>query len=110
MKKGRAANLVTVVSEPLMADALATQLVRETSTLGVRIRAERRLVAERRIETLQSSLGAVQVKLKVLDGRVVDANPEYDDVARLAEAAGLPVAEAHRRLSDEAHRAYVVRQ
>jgi len=102
MKKGRAANLVTVICEPDLGGVLAERLIRETSTLGVRIREERRLVAERRYETISSSLGDVRVKLKVLDGRVVDASPEHDDVARLAAAAGLSLAEAHRRLSAEA--------
>jgi uncharacterized protein (TIGR00299 family) protein len=110
MKKGRPANLLTVVCDPSLSDALAYKLVRETSTLGVRIRQERRLVAERRVETMSSSLGEVNVKLKVLEGRVVDARPEHDDVARLAEVAGIPITEAHRRLSDEARRRFVTEQ
>ena len=107
MKKGRSAHLVTVVCDPAQAETLAARLIRETSTLGVRVRDQRRLVAVRRIERMESSLGSVDVKLKIVDGRVVDAAPEYEDVRALAAAAGIPVADAHRRVAAEARARYL---
>jgi uncharacterized protein (TIGR00299 family) protein len=107
MKKGRSAHLVTVVCEPGDAPAMAAQLVRETSTLGVRVREQGRFVAGRRIERMQSSLGAVNVKLKIVDGDIVDATPEYDDVRALAVASGLPLRDAHRRVLTEARSHYL---
>jgi uncharacterized protein (DUF111 family) len=107
MKKGRPGHLVTVVCAPAQADSLAAKLLRETSTLGVRIREERRLVLKRRVEKFSSSLGEVAVKLKLIDGKVVDAMPEYDDVRVAADRAAMPVAEAHRVLSEEARREFV---
>ena len=101
MKKGRPGHLVTAVCRPADSAALAELLIRQTSTLGVRVREQRRVIAERRLERLQSSIGEVGVKLKLVGGQVLDAVPEHDDVARLAGAAGLSVSEAHRRLSQE---------
>jgi uncharacterized protein (TIGR00299 family) protein len=109
MKKGRSAHLVTVICEPGEAPAMATRLIRETSTLGVRVREERRYVAGRRIERMQSSLGAVNVKLKIVGGDIVDATPEYDDVLALAAAAGVPLHDAHRRVLTEARSHYLDR-
>ena len=107
MKKGRSAHLVTVVCDPAQAETLAARLIRETSTLGVRVRDQRRLVAVRRIERMESSLGSVDVKLKIVDGRVIDAAPEYEDVRALAAVAGIPVADAHRRVTTEARSRYL---
>jgi uncharacterized protein (TIGR00299 family) protein len=107
MKKGRSAHLVTVICDPGQAEALAGRLVRETSTLGVRVREERRLVAGRRIERMESSLGAVDVKLKIVDGHVIDATPEYEDVRALAAAAGIPLPDAHRQVATEARSRFV---
>jgi len=107
MKKGRSAHLVTVICEPGEAPAMAGRLVRETSTLGVRVREERRYVAGRRIEKMQSSLGAVNVKLKIVDGDIVDATPEYEDVRALAAASGVPLHDAHRRVLTEARSHYL---
>ena len=107
MKKGRSAYLVTVICEPRDAPVMAARLVRETSTLGVRVREQGRYVAGRRIERMQSSLGAVNVKLKIVDGEIVDATPEYDDVRALAAASGLPLRDAHRRVLTEARSHYL---
>jgi uncharacterized protein (TIGR00299 family) protein len=109
MKKGRSAHLVTVICETGAATEMAARLVRETSTLGVRFREERRYVAGRRIEKMQSSLGAVNVKLKIVDGDIVDATPEYEDVLALATQAGVPLHDAHRRVLTEARSHYLDR-
>jgi uncharacterized protein (TIGR00299 family) protein len=107
MKKGRSAHLLTVICDQARADEMAARLLRETPTLGVRIREERRVTAERRLEAFDSSLGTIAVKLKLLDGKVVDAVPEYDDVHAAAESAGVSLAEAHRRIAEEARRHYL---
>jgi uncharacterized protein (TIGR00299 family) protein len=107
MKKGRSAHVVTVICAPAQVGALAERLVRETSTLGVRVREEMRLVAGRRMERMTTSLGEVAVKLKEIGGRVVDATPEHEDVRRLAEAAGMPLTEAQRILAGEARRHFL---
>ena len=86
---------------------MAARLVRETSTLGVRVREEQRYVAGRRIEKMQSSLGEVNVKLKIVDGDIVDATPEYEDVRALAAASGVPLRDAHRRVLTEARSHYL---
>jgi uncharacterized protein (DUF111 family) len=99
--------VVTVICAPDRVDALAARLLRETPTLGVRVREERRIIADRNIEQMESTIGAVNVKVKLLEGRVVDAVPEYDDVRAAAERAGIPLAEAHRRVSEEARRHFV---
>jgi len=110
MKKGRAAHLLTVICLPEAAADLAERLVRETPTLGVRVREQRRIVAERRLERLDSTIGEVGVKLKLVGGDVVGAVPEHDDVVRRAGERGIPVAEAHRRVSEEARKAFMGEQ
>ncbi len=107
MKKGRSAHLVTVICELDSTEDMAGRLIKETSTLGVRVREERRFLAGRRIERMESSLGPLNVKLKIVDGQVVDATPEYDDVRVLAAAAGMPLPDAHRRAVTEARSHYL---
>jgi uncharacterized protein (DUF111 family) len=43
------------------------------------------------MQAVQTAFGEVRVKLKILDGGVVQAAPEYGDCLRLAEAAQIPV-------------------
>jgi hypothetical protein len=66
---------------------------RETPTLGVRQLALSRTVARREFRSVDTPWGPVQMKLKYLEGRLVSASPEYDDCARLAREAGVPLQE-----------------
>lgn len=102
MKKGRPGALLAVICRPEDASALAGVMLRESGTLGVRMRTERRLKADRREETFASSLGPAHVKLKLIGGATVSVSPEYDDCKALAEHHGLPFEQVRERLTTEA--------
>ncbi|HEV3232622.1 MAG TPA: nickel pincer cofactor biosynthesis protein LarC [Candidatus Dormibacteraeota bacterium] len=107
MKKGRPGHHLTVLCPPDLAAGLAERIVRQTSTLGVRVRDERRLVAGRRLERVATSLGEIAAKVKTVGGVDVDAVPEFDDVHAAAERLGLPLAEAHQRATAEVRQALI---
>ena len=101
MKKSRPGLLVSVVAPPQAARALAELLLRETPTLGVRLRETGRLVAPRQVEEVQTRLGPARVKVKLLGGQRLVA-PEYEDAARLARQHGLPLADVYRVIQEAA--------
>ena len=89
MKKQRPGTLVQVLSRPEQQDLLAGMLMRETSTLGVRIS-----VAERRVEArtlVEVDLGFGKVRMKVAGSGA--ASPEYDDCRKLAQDTAKPLKE-----------------
>jgi hypothetical protein len=102
MKKGRPGALLAVMCRPEDASTLAGVILRESGTLGVRMRAERRLKAGRREETFESSLGTARVKIKVIGSAPVAVSPEYDDCKALAERHGLSFEQVRERLAREA--------
>ena len=63
----------------------------ETPTLGVRSYSASRTVLEREIVEVQTPLGRIRVKVSLLEGRVVNAAPEYDDCRAIAEQTGTPL-------------------
>jgi hypothetical protein len=91
MKKNRPGTLLTVLSDRAHASALEQLIFRETSSLGIRIREERRALLERKVVAVQTPWGVVGVKLGLLEGEEVNAAPEYEDCRRCAEAHGVPV-------------------
>jgi uncharacterized protein (TIGR00299 family) protein len=91
MKKNRPGTLLTLLAAPDDAERLAATLLRESGTLGVRLRRAERLKAERRIEEVETPLGKVRVKLKLLGGEVASASPEYEDCRALAQMLDLPL-------------------
>jgi hypothetical protein len=91
MKKNRPATQLSVLCHPQDATALTGLLLRETPTLGVRRQVVSRTKAGREIRQVETAWGPVQVKIKTVAGQATAASPEYDDCARLAAAAGVPL-------------------
>jgi uncharacterized protein (TIGR00299 family) protein len=84
MKKARPGALLGALCRPADRAALVGVFLRETSTFGVRARAVTRYAAAREARTVDTPYGPVRVKLKLLDGVVAGASPEYEDCRRLA--------------------------
>ena len=64
--------------------AVVDILLRETSTLGVRMHDAQRLKVPRHLLRVDTPYGAINVKASYLDGRLRDVAPEADDCARAA--------------------------
>lgn len=104
MKKGRPAHMINVLANPADREAIVRELIRETSTLGVRLREVIRYEAERRIETVETTLGPVNVKLKIESGAPVSLSPEHEDCAAIAAKTGVPLKDVYRIVTEEASR------
>ena len=91
MKKGRPAEMIKALCQPADRDRLTRLLFEETTTLGVRCYFVQRTALERRWEMVQTEWGPVRVKVGILDGRQVNAVPEFEDCRVLAEKAGVPL-------------------
>ena len=91
MKKGRPGVLLSVLCQRGDADRLSELVLRETSAFGVRQTTAERRKLRRELCQVTTPFGEVAVKLGRLDGRVIQAAPEFEDCRRLALAAGVPV-------------------
>jgi uncharacterized protein (TIGR00299 family) protein len=79
MKKGRPGTLLTVLCNPSDSPALTRFILRETTTLGVRIRQDRRACLDRSHVTVSTPYGDIRIKLGVLVGETLNAAPEFED-------------------------------
>jgi hypothetical protein len=93
MKKNRLATKLTVLAGADSIDGLIGLIFRETTSLGVRYHPVERRVLERKYETVAVPGGRVRLKLGLLDGRVVNVSPEYEDCLKAASASGRPLKE-----------------
>jgi hypothetical protein len=107
MKKNRPGLLVSVISKPELESTLTRLLFEETTTIGVRISEARRKVLEREVVKVETAYGPVRMKLARLDGKIVNAAPEFEDCRRLADEGSVPLKEvmqaaqsAYRQLKD----------
>jgi pyridinium-3,5-bisthiocarboxylic acid mononucleotide nickel chelatase len=91
MKKGRPAHTLSVLLSAEAAAAVQRVLFTETSTIGLReVRIGKRAL-NRRIDAVIVGGHEIRIKVALFDGAVVNAQPEYEDVARVAERLGRPV-------------------
>ena len=88
MKKGRPAHTLTALVVAGRADAVRAEIFRQTSTIGLRETAITKTALDRSIRTVLVAGHEVRVKLAVHEGRVVNVQPEYDDVVRAASESG----------------------
>jgi len=102
MKKNRPAIKLSALCSIGKEDAIVGVLLRESSTLGVRVTEVRRHEAEREVITFPSSLGTAMVKIKRWEGEPPQLSPEYESCRRLAEELSLPLAEVYRIVQGEA--------
>lgn len=93
MKKGRPGLLLTCVAAPDKRHALEEILFSESTTLGVRRQEWDRSVLERERVVVDTSYGAIGVKLGRRGQQVYNAQPEFDDCQRAAAERGVPVKE-----------------
>lgn len=95
MKKNRPAVMITLICAVEAGDRLAQVLLRETSTLGVRIQQMQRLKAQRSQERIDTPIGPLVVKVKRLGARVISASPEYEECLRIAKERDMPLEEVY---------------
>lgn len=97
MKKSRPGVLLGVIAPLAREAACARAILVETSTLGVRVRRERRYILKREVETIATEWGSIRVKTSYVDGRP-RRTLEYEDVLRVARECGRPIADLARQL------------
>jgi uncharacterized protein (TIGR00299 family) protein len=91
MKKNRPGTLMTIVCAPEKRAALADLVFRETTTIGIRYQEMSRLCLDREMQAVETPYGVVRFKVARKDGEVLNAQPEFDDLARLAAERGIAI-------------------
>lgn len=93
MKKGRPAHTLSVLVAADRAVTVRSAIFRHTSTIGVREQPLGKYALDREMVAVEVDGQPIAVKLAREDGVLVNAQPEYDDVAAAARALGRPVGE-----------------
>jgi uncharacterized protein (TIGR00299 family) protein len=91
MKRGRPGFVMSALTRPETERAVAEAMLRETSTLGVRIAHLDRVELDRESFTVEIAGEPVRIKVGKLDGKIVNLAPEHADCERAARISGQPV-------------------
>ncbi len=94
MKKNRPANLLCVICHEQKLEMLLETVFKETTTLGVRIREEKRRVLYRSYAVVKTPWGEVTVKTGYAGedkNEVLQIAPEYEECKIISEKFGVPL-------------------
>ena len=98
MKKGRPAHKLSVLCEPGQRQMMIDTLLRESTTIGLRISPVERYKTAYSIETISTSLGDIRIKVARDGYRVLNRAPEYEDCKRIAQEKNLSLKEVIQRV------------
>jgi uncharacterized protein (TIGR00299 family) protein len=102
MKKSRPGLLLTVLARNEDAPRMAKLIFAETTTLGLRMRQDRRYALDRRHVAVATPWGEVRIKVGSMRGTDCNAAPEFEDCRRLAAQHKVPL----KQVMQEAMRNY----
>ncbi|MEP6783883.1 MAG: nickel pincer cofactor biosynthesis protein LarC [Acidobacteriota bacterium] len=105
MKKNRPGTLMTIVATREQRDAMTEIVFRESTTIGIRHQELTRECLDREMVAVSTSIGPVRFKVASRDGRVLNAQPEFDDLAKLSAQRGIPIKDVQAL----AHKAWLER-
>ncbi|HMB21909.1 MAG TPA: nickel pincer cofactor biosynthesis protein LarC, partial [Anaerolineales bacterium] len=95
MKKNRPGTLLGVIANRRDESTLAELILRESTTLGLRVQPISRYEAQREFKQIQTIYGNLTVKQKLLNGKIIQSVPEYDECIRLANENGVSLKEIY---------------
>jgi uncharacterized protein (DUF111 family) len=92
MKKNRPGTLLRVIAEEKDREVLSELILRESTTLGVRVYPAERKKLPREVQEVETPYGKVRVKVS----GEIRFQPEYDDCRRIALEKGVPIQEVYQ--------------
>jgi len=93
MKKGRPGVVLSFLCAPADLERLASLVMAETGSLGVRSQLQQRIVQTRVVEVRDTPFGPVHFKVGENGEK-----PEYEDCRRIAREQGIPCRNVMQRL------------
>lgn len=100
-KKMRPVSVLKVIAEADKAEEVATELMKLTGSLGVRIiPVHHRIIAERGQEVVKVKIAdrEFEVRIKRSSPGFAHAKPEFDDIVRVADELNMPIHVVYRKI------------
>lgn len=95
MKKNRPAYKLTVISKEKDIQKMKDIIFKETTTIGIRHKIEKRTELERENVYVDTKYGRIKAK-KVVNNEEVYIYPEYESMKELAEKNNIPLKELYK--------------
>ncbi len=103
MKKNRPGTILNVLAKPTDIPALSEIILKETTTLGVRItEMQKRKTLKRETITIKTEWGDARAKIRLLPNGEKSVSPEYEDCKKLAREKNVPIQKVYQTIKSDA--------
>ena len=99
MKKNRPGNILSCMVKEENLKNIERIIFRETSTFGIRKKELLRVELDRKIVTVDSIYGKVDMKVAYMDDQIIKMSPEYEVCKDIATKFNIPLLEVYKELS-----------
>ena len=96
---------MTIVAMPEKRDAMTEIVFRESTTIGIRHQELTRECLDREMVRVETTVGPVRFKVARRGDRILNVQPEFEDLAKLSAERGIPI----KDLQALAHKAWLER-
>ena len=97
MKKGRPGFTIRCLVTVAKREELAQLILRESTTLGIRMYPVERVILAREVQEVETKYGLIKIKVAFgKDGKVSNLMPEYESCRQTAEAKKVPLKEVYQ--------------
>lgn len=98
MKKGRPGNVISIICESGLHEAMKSIIFTESTSLGIRTFPFRKDTLVRKFDVIETMYGTVNVKRSFYNGKEVSSKPEYEDCKRIAAENNLPLKQVYNNI------------
>jgi len=97
MKKGRPGFTIRVLALAAQKEGLAQLILRESTTLGIRMYPAERMILRREEREVETRYGLIKIKVAFdREGKVINLMPEYESCRQAAEEKKVPLKEVYQ--------------
>ncbi|MCJ7663760.1 MAG: nickel pincer cofactor biosynthesis protein LarC [Desulfobacterales bacterium] len=97
MKKGRPGFTIRCLTTAAQKEGLAQLILRESTTLGVRMYPVERMILHREVQEVTTKYGTIRIKVAFDEkGKIVNLMPEYESCCQAAEEKKVPLKEVYQ--------------
>ena len=105
-KKNRPSHQLNILCDLDEKEKFIDLILRETSSLGVRVQRIRRYEVKREIVEVETSLGKIKAKIKYVKGKMYSIKPEFEELKRLAFENGSSINNISNQINLELNEKY----
>jgi len=98
MKKNRPATKLSVLTQQQNVEMLANEVLKNTTTFGVRFYPVGRVMLEREFQEIETAFGKVKVKIGKSDGEICHISPEYEQCKNFSKEQGIPIKKVYEEI------------